>query len=199
MMQLVKFGGVAGELAMADGQSGETPSADMQCSEKKTFSVNSVHALRTAQLAALTLSQMADQKANILIGATFVVFSLLIGQAFGDSASVAMLCLAGTAFLASFFAVLAIMPRISTGAVPKEQINPLFFSHFAEMDEHEWADEILQRAASDEQLYRMMLRDLYQNGQVLHRRKYRFLSIAYWIFLAGLALTLAVFIAESTL
>lgn len=173
--------------------------ADTHGTEKASFSVNSVHALRTGQLAALTLSQMADQKANILIGATFVVFSLLIGQAFGDSASLSMLFLAGTAFLASFFAVLAIMPRISMGKVPKDQINPLFFSHFAEMDETEWADDILRRAACDEQLYRMMLRDLYQNGQVLHRRKYRYLSIAYWIFLAGLALTLAVFIAENIL
>lgn len=184
---------------MADGQHTKDPLFGAQSPEKMSFSVNSVHALRTAQLAALTLSQMADQKANILIGATFVVFSLLISQAFSDSTSAAMLCLAATAFLSAFFAVLAIMPRISMGKVPKDQINPLFFSHFADLDEEEWADDILRRAASEEQLYRMMLRDLYQNGQVLHRRKYRYLSIAYWIFLAGLALTLAVFVAENTL
>lgn len=168
-----------------------------QDDENKQFSVNSVHALRTAQLAALTLSQMADQKANILIGATFVVFSLLVSQAFGDSASYAMFCLAGTAFLAAFFAVLAIMPRANAGTIPADQTNPLFFGHFADLDEADWTADVLRRAATDESLYRMMLRDLYQNGQVLHRRKYRFLSIAYRIFLAGLALTLAIYVIEN--
>jgi hypothetical protein len=49
----------------------------------------------------------------------------------------------------------------------------------------------------DEALYRVMLRDLYQNGQVLHRRKYRYLALAYRMFLGGLALTLAVFLFEN--
>jgi hypothetical protein len=168
-----------------------------QPDEIKKFSVNSVHALRTGQLATLTLSQMADQKANILIGATFVVFSLVVGQVFTATPSWSMICLAGTAFLASFFAVLAIMPRASSAKIPLDQINPLFFGHFADLDEEEWMAEVLRRAGSDEQLYRMMLRDMYQNGQVLHRRKYRFLSIAYRTFLAGLALTLAVYLIEN--
>jgi len=37
--------------------------------------------VRTALQANLTLSQMADQKASILMGATFVVFTLAVGQA----------------------------------------------------------------------------------------------------------------------
>ena len=32
----------------------------------------------------------------------------------------------------------------------------------------------------------MMLHDVYQNGQVLQRRKYRFLGYAYRMFIAGL-------------
>ena len=41
-----------------------------------------------------------------------------------------------------------------------------------------------------------MLRDIHQNGQVLQRKKYRFLGLAYRIFLAGLSLTLVVFLIE---
>jgi hypothetical protein len=173
--------------------------SDAQPNEPKRFSVNSVHALRTGQLATLTLSQMADQKANILIGATFVVFSLLVGQVFTATPSWSMICLAGTAVLASFFAVLAIMPRAAPANTAPDQTNVLFFGYFAELDEEEWIAEVLRRAGTDEQLYRMMLRDMYQNGQVLHRRKYRFLSIAYRIFLVGLALTLAVYLIENVL
>ena len=44
-----------------------------------------------------------------------------------------------------------------------------------------------------------MLRDIYQNGQVLKRRKYRFLGYAYGLFIAGLVATLAAFGVELAL
>lgn len=50
---------------------------------------------------------------------------------------------------------------------------------------------------ADESVYRMMLRDLHQNGTVLRRSKYRFLAWAYRIFLGGLVLTLLVYLAEA--
>ncbi len=36
--------------------------------------------IRTTEIMTLQLGQMADQKANILMGATFVVFTLAVGQ-----------------------------------------------------------------------------------------------------------------------
>ena len=44
----------------------------------KHYSPNAVHMMRTAQLNTLQLSQMADHKASILLGATFLVFSLSV-------------------------------------------------------------------------------------------------------------------------
>ena len=41
-----------------------------------------------------------------------------------------------------------------------------------------------------------MLRDIYQNGQVLRHRKYRFLGYAYGLFIVGLVATLAAFVVE---
>jgi hypothetical protein len=41
-----------------------------------------------------------------------------------------------------------------------------------------------------------MMHDIYGNGRVLHRRKYRFLSFGYRIFLGGLLLTMLVFVWE---
>jgi hypothetical protein len=65
------------------------------------------------------------------------------------------------------------------------------------MEEEAWTAEILSRLHDDEALYRVMLRDLYQNGMVLHRRKYRYLAYAYHLFLGGLGLTLVVFLIEN--
>ena len=48
-------------------------------------------------------------------------------------------------------------------------------------------------------MVRMMLRDMYQNGLVLQRRKYRYLGYAYRTFIAGLVLTLVSFVIELTL
>jgi hypothetical protein len=45
----------------------------------------------------------------------------------------------------------------------------------------------------------MMLHDVYQNGQVLRRRKYRYLVHAYRTFIAGLLATLAAFVLELAL
>ena len=161
------------------------------------LSPQSVHLIRTAQSNTLALSQMADGKANILIGATFVVFSLVITQAFSDSVKWSVICLAVTAFLSAIGAVLAITPPMRAKAVPEGEFNALFFSHFSTVSEEQWAADLIEQLRSDEALYRVMLRDLYQNGQVLHRRKYRLLALAYHIFLGGLALTLVVFLIEN--
>ncbi|WP_245805980.1 Pycsar system effector family protein [Erythrobacter donghaensis] len=159
--------------------------------------MQSVHLIRTAQSNTLALSQMADGKANILIGATFVVFSLVITQTFSEDVKWSVICLAVTSFLAAICAVLAITPPMRAKAVAPDQFNPLFFGHFATVSEEEWIAGMLERLQSDEALYRVMLRDLYQNGQVLHRRKYRYLALAYRLFLAGLGLTLAIYLIEN--
>ena len=56
-------------------------------------------------------------------------------------------------------------------------------------------DRILSELQSDERLFRMMLRDIHQNGSVLQRKKYRFLGYAYRLFLIGLTLTFVAFLA----
>lgn len=173
------------------------PETDEAPALQSPLSVHSVHLIRTAQGNTLALSQMADGKANILIGATFVVFSLVITQALAGAVKWSVMCLAVTAFLSAICAVTAITPPIRPKAVPKDQFNMLFFSHFSLMEEERWTDEMLEKLGSDESVYRIMLRDLYQNGQVLHRRKYRYLALAYRMFLGGLALTLGVFLIEN--
>jgi hypothetical protein len=195
MMQLVKFSPRRGApiwgFCMIVDKSEDQARAPL--------SPQSVHLIRTAQSNTLNLSQMADGKANILIGATFVVFSLVITQAFSGDVKWSVICLAVTSFLSAICAVLAITPPMRATSVPPEHLNLLFFGHFALMDEEVWINEMLGRLNSDEALYRVMLRDLYQNGLVLHRRKYRYLALAYHLFLGGLGLTLVVFLLENLL
>ena len=64
------------------------------------------------------------------------------------------------------------------------------------MDTEEWTDSLLDDFATDETLFRAMLKDIHQNGQVLYKRKYRFLTYAYRIFLGGLLITWLVYAGE---
>jgi hypothetical protein len=160
---------------------------------------DTVNALRTVQQLTLTLSQMADQKASILMGATFVVFSISISRALDGKLPWSLAILAVFAFLSALLAVLAVMPSVSRAAHPPAQSNLFFFGHFALMDEESWMKAVFERLETDETLVRTMLRDMYQNGLVLHRRKYRYLGYAYRMFIAGLVVTLVSFLIELAL
>lgn len=141
------------------------------------------------------LSQMADQKASILMGATFVVFTIVIGQARSGPVPISLAVLAVSAFLSAMCAVYAVLPSVGKGTLPPSP-NKLFFGHFTAMSEADWTEAVLEELHADETVFRTMLHDVYQNGQVLGGKKYRYLSYAYRIFMTGLTATLIVFIAE---
>ena len=135
----------------------------------RKLSVQAVHLVRTATQSNLALSQMADQKASILMGATFVVFTIAIGQARGGTVPLALLVLAVFAFLSAMCAVAAILPSISSKSSAAIRPNILFFGTFAHLSEDEFADRVLAELGDDESIYRTMLRDIHQNGMVLQQ------------------------------
>jgi hypothetical protein len=162
------------------------------------FSVQAIHLVRTTQQINVTLSQMADQKASILMGATFVVFTISVGQASKGDFPYALMVLAISAFLSAICAIAAVLPSIRPPrAAAADKENILFFGVFSQWSEDVYADRVLDVLRSDETVFRTMLRDTYQNGVVLQKKKYRFLGYAYRIFLAGLTLTLLTFLIES--
>jgi hypothetical protein len=159
------------------------------------YSLHAIHLVRTTQQQTLQLSQMADQKASILMGASFLVFSISVSRAFTGHLPVSLAILAAFAFASSLCAVIAVLPSVSPKGEP-QGANRLFFGHFAARDEAEWTEDVLERLRDDEAVFRTMLHDIYQNGQVLRRKKYRFLAIAYRLFVVGLVVTLVSFGVE---
>ena len=157
------------------------------------YPMNAAHMMRTAQLAQLQLSAMADTKANIVMGATFVIFTITIGKAQGSSAPVPLLILGGAAFLSAIFAILAVLP-VTRKRRPAGEPNILFFGVFTKMSEDEFIETVTSRLCSDDSIYRTMARDIYQAGLVLERKKYRMLSFAYRTLLIGLVASCAAYI-----
>ena len=164
--------------------------------EERTISPQAIHLVRTAMQANLRLSQMADQKASLLMGASFVVFTLAVGQAGRGFSSTALVLLGTFAFVSACFAVFAVLPRHSKDPIADTESNILFFGVFTSIKEEEFADRVIAQLDNDEDICRLMLRDIYQNGQVLQKRKYRLLGWSYRIFLVGLTLALIAFLIE---
>ncbi|HTU12202.1 MAG TPA: Pycsar system effector family protein [Allosphingosinicella sp.] len=154
---------------------------------------NAVHLMRTAQLAQLQLSAMADAKASLLMGATFVIFTITIGQARDGLPPLPLLILGGAAFFAAIFAVLAVIPMTS-GKRKGGRPNILFFGTFSHMAEDAFIEEMTGRLTTEDSIYRTMARDIHQAGTVLETKKYRLLSWAYRIFLLGLVASGAAFV-----
>lgn len=162
--------------------------------EKRSFPPNTIHVIRTAQQIHVALSQMADQKANMLLAATFVIFTIAIGQVRSMAEPLPLLILGGGAFCSAILAIFAVLPAARyRGDAP---VNLLFFGSFSQLDEAEFVDRVVTTIEDEEAAFRLMLRDLYQNGQVLERKKYRLLGYAYRVFLIGLIASFAAFVAE---
>jgi hypothetical protein len=176
---------------------GAVPPPQPPTASPPEYTQNAYHMVRTALQANLTLSQMADQKASILMGATFVVFTLAVGQAGKEHVPLALLVLGAAAVISALFTITALMPSI---AAPKGEVaegaNLLFFGVYARLTEEEFTARVMPLLTSDEAIWRAMLRDMHQNGLVLARKKYRLLGYAYRSFLIGLVLTVVVFVAE---
>ena len=117
----------------------------------------------------------------------------------GSELTLPILCLSVTAFISSVCAVYAVLPSNAGAANLHESANVLFFGTFANLDEEAWKDRLLIDFRDDEAVLRIMLRDVHQNGQILYRRKYRYLSYAYRVFLGGLGLTMLAYLAEMIL
>ena len=163
--------------------------------EVRKYGGDAVQAIRTASQAHYHLSAMADRKASMLMGASFVVFTLCVSQATTRGhLPLAMMVLATSAFLSAVCSAVAVMPSILGGQNYKGQRNLMFFGGFADMEEEEYIAAMMDRLADQQKFLEMVARDVYQNGQVLARKKYRLLTVAYSIFIIGLIASVVAFV-----
>lgn len=164
---------------------------------REPLSPQFVHVVRTCQAIHLQLSQMADQKASILMAATFVIFTVAVGQGNGGAPPLPLTILAVFAFLSAVLAMSAVMPAVGGGKHGERPRNLLFFGSFTSLSEDAFVAALRDKVTHDHDALELMARDLYQNGQVLKHKKYRLLGWAYRVFLVGLTLSFVAFAAQA--
>jgi predicted metal-dependent HD superfamily phosphohydrolase len=150
----------------------------------------------------VSLSQMADSKANIMISVNTIVLSILVSVLLGKlqyypQFILPTAILAGVCLAAVIFAIRATRPNVTKGVFTEEDIrlkkvNLLFFGNFFKMElkEYEWA--MKEMLNDGEYLYDSMIKDIYYLGKVL-AKKYHFLRISYNVFMYGLILAVLSF------
>jgi hypothetical protein len=156
------------------------------------------YVLRTAQQNTLHLSAMADQKASVVLGASFVMASIVFSDVAGESdPAIASILLAVTAVASGLLAAFAVMPRVMTSVSTSDRRNLLFFGTVAGMDHDDYLEQMHRVIGSAPAIYDAILEDLYQASHVLMRRKYRLLRLSYVALTVGMVATLIAVLVQS--
>ena len=155
--------------------------------------------LMAANSTNITLSGMADSKASILLGASFVVFSLSIGSISEGRASTPLLVLTLFSLIATIFGVLTVRPNRMLKArspVPGHKVNILFFGSYIDCPREEFVDEMMRVLSSEEETYRRLTRDLWDHGHILRDTKFKWLYWSYTFFFWGMIVTAATVVGQ---
>lgn len=152
----------------------------------------------------LTLSDIADTKANILLSVNAIIISVALSNLIPklDNPSNAYLIYPTVVFItfsviSMILAVLATRPNVTSGKFSKQdveekKVNLLFFGNFHKMSlkDYEWA--IQELVKDKDYIYSSLTKDLYFLGLVLNR-KYNILRWTYTIFIIGIVISVIAF------
>ena len=152
----------------------------------------------------ITLSDIADTKANILLSVNAIIISLALSNLIPklDNPSNDYLIYPTVIFvlfavISMILAVLATRPNVTSGEFTKKDVedknvNLLFFGNFHKMKlgEYEWA--IKEMLKDKSYIYSSLTKDLYYLGIVLNK-KYTLLRWTYTMFMIGMILSVIAF------
>jgi hypothetical protein len=148
------------------------------------------------------LSQMADSKANILISVNSIILSIMMASLFqklqtDPQLQIPVSVITIVCVTSIVFGILATRPNVSHGTFTRDDIankrtNLLFFGNYHNMslDDYNWG--MTEMLGDKTYMNNSMIKDQYFLGVVL-AKKYRYLRIAYNIFMYGLIVAMLAF------
>ena len=153
----------------------------------------------------LSLSQIADNKANTLISVNAIIISIVLSTLFPKLDSNPFLIypgftLLGFSIITVIISIFSTVPNTTHGKLSRDAIvekkgNLLFFGNFHSMtlEDYEWGiSEVMNDRTY---LYKNLTRDLYFLGKVLNK-KYRLLRYSYFSFVIGLFISITAICAQ---
>jgi len=154
------------------------------------------------------LSDMADNKAHIMISTNSIILSVILSillRKLEDNPYLILptLLLLIICVVTMVFSILATRPHVPPGRftaedIAQKKVNLLFFGNFYRMSLPEYEGGMLKMMEDREFLYGSLIKDLYFQGVVLGR-KYRLLRIAYNVFMFGIVAAVLAFVIASAI
>jgi hypothetical protein len=154
------------------------------------------------------LSDMADNKAQILITVNSIIISAIISLVLRKLKESPFLVLPSyilltVSLITMILAILATRPSLPRGKfsakdLAQKKVNLLFFGNFYGMSLDEYSAGMKIILQDKEFLYDSLIKDVHSQGVVLGR-KYRLLRSAYNVFMFGLIVAIITFIVSSML
>jgi predicted metal-dependent HD superfamily phosphohydrolase len=152
------------------------------------------------------LSDMADNKAHIMITVNSIILSAVISLLLRklDENGYLMIptfMLLAASLITIIFSILATRPTIPNGIFSKKDIeekkvNLLFFGNFYRMKLPDYKEGMEKMMGDKDYLYGSLIMDGFAQGKVLGK-KYQLLRISYNVFMFGLILSVIAFIIAS--
>ncbi|WP_075342449.1 Pycsar system effector family protein [Tenacibaculum agarivorans] len=152
----------------------------------------------------ITLSDIADTKANILLSVNAIIISMALSTLIPklDNPSNHYLIIPTIVFvsftvISMILSILATRPNVTQGKFTKEDIankkvNLIFFGNFHKMSLQEFEWGMSEMMKDRDYLYGSLTKDLYFLGLVLNR-KYNLLRITYTVFMIGIIISVLAF------
>jgi len=152
------------------------------------------------------LSDMADNKAHIMISTNSIILSVILSlllRKLEDNPHLIIptLLLLIICVVTMVFSILATRPSIPEGVftsedIKEKKVNLLFFGNFYRMSLEDYKNGMNKMMDDRDFLYGSLIKDVYSQGVVLGR-KYRLLRIAYSVFMFGIIAAVLAFIIAS--
>jgi predicted metal-dependent HD superfamily phosphohydrolase len=149
------------------------------------------------------LSDMADNKAHIMISTNSIILSVILSillRRLEDNPQLIIptFILLVVCVVTMVFSILATRPAVPAGRFTPEDIenkstNLLFFGNFYRMGLPEYSAGIEKMMDDRDFLYGSLIKDIYAQGVVLGR-KYRNLRVAYNVFMYGIVAAVLAFV-----
>jgi len=161
-----------------------------------------INIIRTTQRNNIDLTQLADNKANVLLSLNAIMITFLLPMILSNLEAIfqgylyiPLIILAVTCFTTIYISAIVLKPsnleeyRASPSDDPDAQFSPFFFGNFYKMEPDEFFDYMEETMSNSEMVKDHLTQDLYYIGRRLGFKMDR-IRLAFNIFLSGLFLTL---------
>lgn len=152
----------------------------------------------------VSLSAMADGKANMMLTIASLMVPLSTGYLYDERSHLAAATLIGFCVLTIVMAAFAAMPKLKFGNkldpepdLKDASFNLLFFGSFTHMSYGEYQDAMETMMNDSSAVYETQIREIYTMGKYLAQKKYKFIQFSYLFFITGIIISSIIYILNS--